>query len=271
MAMLAVAVSRPTRHARVFVIALLSQWLTMRSRSDFISTVFNGIPRFAILAWIAGQSDDTTVVATVSVGIVLLVIWTAAALRVSFALRNEAFMGTLDLNMLARSPLALITLGKAAAVTFSFVPNAIAALIVVLAVTREPITVAALPAFVVAMTLAIVALLAVAFVFVPSMFIVGNRAGSFAAITPFGAVVSGFVYPLSVLPGWLEFIARLLPTSWAMETVRWAIFGGHSASDFAGHWGMAIGLTALYIGISVWLFGVAERRIRRTGDVEGGF
>ena len=269
--MLARGAARPTRHARVFVIALRSTWLEMRTRSEFISTLGNGVPRFAVLAWIAGQSEDSSVVATVSVGIVLLVIWTAAAFRVSFTLRNEAFLGTLDLNMLARSPLALITLGKAAAVTLSFVPNAIAALIVVFAVTRQPITVAALPAFAVAMTLAILALLAVAFVLLPMLFIIGNRAGSFAAITPFGAVLSGFVYPIDVLPGALEVVARLMPTSWAMETVRWSIFGGHDASDFAGHWAVAAALTALYVAISVWLFRVAETRIRRSGSVEGGF
>ena len=263
--------ARPTRHARVFLIAILSEWLEMRTRSEFISTVGNGVPRFAVLAWIAAQSDDSSVVATVSVGIVLLVIWTAAAFRVSFALRHEAVLGTLDLNMLSRSPLALITLGKAAAITLSFIPNAIAALIVVFAVTREPITVAALPAFAVAMTLATLALLAVAFVLLPMLFIIGNRAGSFAAITPFGAVMSGFVYPIEVLPGVLESVARLIPTSWAMETVRWAIAGGHPASDFVSHWGIAAALTALYVAVSVWLFRVAESRIRRTGSVEGVF
>ena len=244
---------RPTRHVRVFLVALLSTWLEMRTRSEFISTLGNGVPRFAVLAWIAGQSEDASVVSTVSVGIVLLVIWTAAAFRVSFALRHEAVLGTLDLNMLARSPLALITLGKAAAVTLSFVPNAIAALLVVFAVTREPITVAAVPAFAVAMMLATLALLAVAFVLLPMLFILGNRAGSFAAITPFGAVLSGFVYPIDVLPGALEFVARLMPTSWAMETVRWAISGGYPASDF------------------VWFFRLAESRIRRSGSVEGVF
>lgn len=103
------------------------------------------------------------------------------------------------------------------------------------------------------------------------LFIIGNRPGSFAAITPFGAVLSGFVYPIDVLPGALEFVARLMPTSWAMETVRWAISGGHPASDFAGHWGIAAALTALYLVISVWLFRVAENRIRRSGSVEGVF
>ncbi len=269
--MLARGVAPPTRHARVFLIALVSQSLVMQSRSAFVSTFFNRVPRFAVLAWIAAQSDDSTVVATVSVGIVLLVIWTAAVFRVGFALRTEAVLGTLDLNMLSRSPLALITLGKAAAVTLSFVPNAVVALLVVLAVTGEPVAVAMLPAFVVAMTLALAALLSVAFIFVPTTFMVGSRAGSFNAITPFGAVLSGFVYPLDVLPGWLELAARALPTSWAMETVRWAIFGGHSAADFATHWAVAAALTALYVAAAVWLFGVAETRIRRTGSVEGGF
>ena len=180
--MLARGVAPPTRHARVFLIALVSQWLVMQSRSAFVSTFFNGVPRFAVLAWIAAQSDDSTVVATVSVGIVLLVIWTAAVFRVGFALRTEAVLGTLDLNMLSRSPLVLITLGKAAAVTLSFVPNAVVALLVVLAVAGEPVAVAMLPAFVVAMTLALAALLSVAFIFVPTAFMVGSRAGSFNAI-----------------------------------------------------------------------------------------
>ncbi len=271
MAVLAEAAALPTRHARVFLVSLISQWLVLRSRADFVSTFFNGVPRFAILAWIAAQSDDSTVVTTVSVGVVLLVIWTAAVFRVGFALRTEAVLGTLDLNMLSRSPLALITLGKAAAVTLSFIPNAIVALLVVLAITGEPVRVEMLPAFVVAMTLAVAALLSVAFIFVPATFMIGSRAGSFNAITPFGAVLSGFVYPLDVLPGWLEIAARGLPTSWAMETVRWAIFGGHSGADFAAHWAVAASLTALYVLAAAALFRLAETRIRRTGSTEGGF
>ncbi len=262
---------RPARHARVFSIVLLSQWLAMRSTADFVSTFFNGVPRFAILAWIAAQSDDSTVVATVSVGVVLLVVWTASVFRVGFALRTEAVIGTLDLNLLSRSPLVLITMGKAAAVVLSFVPNALVALLVVLVVTREPIAIAMLPAFAVAMALAAVSLLSVAFIFVPAMFLAGGRPGSFNAITPFGAVLSGFVYPLDVLPGWLEVVARLLPTSWAMESVRWAIFGGHDATDFLGQWAVAAGLTAVWAGLAVWLFGVAQHRLRRTGQFEGGF
>ena len=262
---------RPTRHVHVFLVALLSTWLDMRSTQDFVSTVFNGIPRFAILAWIAAQSGDPTVMATVSVGIVLLVVWTASVFRVGFALRYESTIGTLDLSLLARSPLVLITMGKAAAVVLSFVPNAVVALLVVLAVTREPIAVAMLPAFAVAMTLATVSLLSVAFIFVPAMFLAGGRAGSFNAITPFGAVLSGFVYPLDVLPGWLEVVARLLPTSWAMESVRWAIFGGRDATDFLAQWLAAAGLTAVWVGLAVWLFGVAQHRLRRTGQFEGGF
>ena len=262
---------RAARHLHVFGVACVSQWRTMTLRDDFVASVLNATPRFALLAWIADQSGDASVVTTVTIGIVLMVIWTAAIRRVGFALRYEATAGTLDLNLLGRSPLAFITLGKSAAITLSFVPNGIFALLVVLLITREPLAIAHIPPFLVSMTLALVALLTVAFIFVPATFMIGSRAGSFNAITPFVAVLSGFVYPLSVLPGWLEAAARLLPTSWAMETVRWSLAGGYARSDFAAYWAVAIALTLLYASAAAWQFGIAERRIRRTGNAEGGF
>ena len=82
---------------------------------------------------------------------------------------------------------------------------------------------------------ALVAVIALCFVFAPFSFIVGVRGGFFNALMPFGTVVSGFLYPIDVLPASLETVARLLPTAWAMQAVVDSIDGRASSATIVLH------------------------------------
>ncbi|MBA3841369.1 MAG: ABC transporter permease [Actinobacteria bacterium] len=76
--------------------------------------------------------------------------------------------------------------------------------------------------------------------------------------------VSGALFPLSVLPGWLRAIGRVMPTKPAFDGLRHALFGG-------GGWGgdALILLTIGCIGapLSVALLDAGLRHARRTGTL----
>jgi ABC-2 type transport system permease protein len=79
-----------------------------------------------------------------------------------------------------------------------------------------------------------------------------------ALLSPFAAVF----YPLSALPVWMQFVARLLPPSYVFEGVR-AIVAGHRAAGI----GLAAGasLAALYILLAGAFFAHIYRQAVRTG------
>jgi ABC-2 type transport system permease protein len=69
-------------------------------------------------------------------------------------------------------------------------------------------------------------------------------------------------YPLSVLPGWMQSLARLLPPSYIFEGMRKVVAGG-AASGGALLWSAALAL--LYILLALWIFTRVYRHAVRTG------
>lgn len=76
------------------------------------------------------------------------------------------------------------------------------------------------------------------------------------------APVSGIYYPVSVLPGWLQFFAHLLPSSHVFEGMRAVLFQQHF--DYTLFW-KAVGLNAVYLVLGVGAFLLAFRVARTRG------
>ena len=78
---------------------------------------------------------------------------------------------------------------------------------------------------------------------------------------------SSFLYPVGQLPEALEYVARALPTSWAMESIILSAQGGGSYATVIVRWGIALGIAAGWLGITAWMFRKVEQRLRVTGEL----
>jgi ABC-type multidrug transport system permease subunit len=112
---------------------------------------------------------------------------------------------------------------------------------------------------------AIGAVVAFSFIFSPLGFLLGARGGAYNALMPLGAAISGFLYPIGLLPSGLEAIARCIPSAWAMEAVVRSVDGSEGFSRLLADWTVAAGLTAFYLLMAVRLFRLAEQRVRGSG------
>ena len=245
--------------------AFIQQWQVAIGTANFLGLGIGAIPLVAMLAWIASESDDPTVLAYISVGVFLMVVWNTSVFRIGAALSGELFQGTLELNLMSRSPLMLVMLGKVLALAAFSSLTGIAAVVTVLAVSQQFIDVANVPLLLISLIFAMPALIDGGFIFTPLLVLVGGRPGFFNAILPFGVVFGGFLYPISLLPAGLQTIARFLPTSWAMDGVIRSVEGGGPAWRIAGDWGVALALTALYLTLTYFMFRKVEERVRVTG------
>lgn len=95
------------------------------------------------------------------------------------------------------------------------------------------------------------------------------RVGTGADILAWGLAglispVSATYYPVGVLPGWAQAVARALPTSHVFESMR-AVLGG--AATPWGELGIAFGLDAVYIGAAALFARHMLETMRRRGLV----
>ena len=87
-------------------------------------------------------------------------------------------------------------------------------------------------------------------------------------VQAFFLLVSGVYYPVSVLPQWLQILARVSPATYVLEGMRAALLPETSTRDPLSYvWPLLVmGLVMLPLG--VYLFQRAERYTKRTGKLK---
>lgn len=79
-------------------------------------------------------------------------------------------------------------------------------------------------------------------------------------------MLSGTLYPISVLPGWLEAAAKVLPQTYLIEAMRLAVLDGASIADLAPQLGPLLVFVAALPG-SLIVFDYAMHRARVEGSL----
>lgn len=81
-------------------------------------------------------------------------------------------------------------------------------------------------------------------------------------------VVSGVYYPVSVLPGWMQWLATVSPATYALDGVRDAILEGDGLGALGDElWPLlAIGVVSIPLGLAVFRLG--ERHAKRHGKLK---
>jgi ABC-2 type transport system permease protein len=86
---------------------------------------------------------------------------------------------------------------------------------------------------------------------------------------------SGAIFPISVLPAWLQPVGYALPVSYWLELIRRALLGSQALqySTFPALsnlqlLGILIAMTAFWSVLSIWLFRVLEHSAREKGNID---
>ena len=235
--------------------------------SALFGPVVSAIGPGVVLGYVAGRGENQTALSYVFIGAALSMVWNLGIFRTGWSLSNEHSMGTLDLMMTTRTPLALIMLGKALAIMAFVAIGGVVAFVIVLAMSQRTPELDNAALFLISGGTALIAVIATCFVFAPFSFVAGVRGGFFNALMPFGSVVSGFLYPIGLLPASLEAVARLLPTAWAMQAVVDSTEGSASMGAIALELLISLGLSAALLALAWWLFIKAEQRVRLSGSL----
>ena len=81
-------------------------------------------------------------------------------------------------------------------------------------------------------------------------------------------VVSGVYYPVSVLPEWMQWIAKISPATYALDGIRKAILGGATLSAlWSDLWPLLL-IGAVSIPLGLWVFQRGETYAKRHGKLK---
>ena len=254
-------------HSRAVRAAFVQQWKLMMRSHLFLSQWTLSLPYILVVGWIAARSDDPAVLDYVAVGAFLSMIWNASVFQMGYSLNVEFFLGTFEPQIASRTPVMVTMLGKCIAIIVLSCTSGVVAAVTILVLAQRVVDVASVPLLLVSLACVMFALFASAFILSPLMVLTRARAGVPNLFTWAGVILGGLLFPVSLLPMGVELVARLLPTSWAMEAVIRSMDGGASVVWIAARWTIALGLTVIYLGMAGYLFAIVMRRVRISGTL----
>lgn len=81
-------------------------------------------------------------------------------------------------------------------------------------------------------------------------------------------LVCGFVFPVDVLPSWVQKISYLLPPTWSIKLMRMSVMGGVETSVFFDTFYKLSFVAGIYIIIVIILYRIIDKQVRILGTLE---
>jgi ABC-2 type transport system permease protein len=81
------------------------------------------------------------------------------------------------------------------------------------------------------------------------------------------AFLCGFMYPIRVLPGWLQIVSGAIPIRWALQAMNESLLGNRDAVFLITHWSIALGISLIFLAITSWLQSKVHDSIRVSGEL----
>lgn len=224
----------------------------------FISRTFTGVDRTAEL------DGAPTYFAFALVGIVITVVMTAASTSLAIRIREEQLTGTLE--ALVVQPLSSFELAVGL-VGFPFLfamVRALAYLGIAWAWLDVDLAQADWSGVALVFLTAGLALTSLG-IALGAIVLVIKRGDVLASVAVFAlGLISGSLFPISVLPDWLEPLAKISPLRFAFDGLRSALYRG-------GGWGDDVAVLAVFgaltFPVAVWIFDRSLRFAERKGSL----
>ena len=203
----------------------------------------------------------------VVVGAALSGLWSVLLFAGSSAISHERSLGTLELVVAAPASFFVVYGGKiAGTLAFSLV-SVLLSYAIGAWLFGYPITVADPVGFAASLVLALVALWATGMLFAP-LGILWRTVGRFLGLMEYPIYsLSGFLFPILLLPGWTLPVSYLLPPYWAALALHASARGELDLVALAEVWAVLLFTAVVLMLVSSRLFRAVLQRARRAGSL----
>ncbi|HTJ62062.1 MAG TPA: ABC transporter permease [Candidatus Saccharimonadales bacterium] len=203
----------------------------------------------------------------VVVGAALSGLWSVLLFAGSSAISHERSLGTLELVVAAPASFFVVYGGKiAGTLAFSLV-SVLLSYAIGAWLFGYPITVADPVGFAASLVLALVALWSTGMLFAP-LGILWRTVGRFLGLMEYPIYsLSGFLFPILLLPGWTLPVSYLLPPYWAALALHASARGELDLVGLAEVWAVLLFTAVVLMLVSSRLFRAVLQRARRAGSL----
>lgn len=81
------------------------------------------------------------------------------------------------------------------------------------------------------------------------------------------AVVCGFMYPVSILPAWMQAISMVFPIRWALQAMDASLMGEADPTRLWPVWGLSMAASLVFWLVSLGLENLVHNKIRISGEL----
>jgi ABC-2 type transport system permease protein len=200
------------------------------------------------------------------IGLLFASILQPTAIGTSTSARNEQVQGTLE--YMASQPVRRLYLGLSWS-AYSFLQS-VGVAMAVLALT---VTIGFRVTHVnVGVVVGVVLLTIVVFAAIgnagAALVIVVQQGGTIVAgVLSIIGVLSGTLFPITEMPGWLQFFSHLSPLTYALNALRSATLAGQPSTSFVKDFLVLVGYAVVLLPLSAWLLNMAFKVAQRRGTL----
>ena len=205
----------------------------------------------------------------VVVGTVMTALWTQALLFNSGVINADRFTGRLEYLEAAPAPIFGIAIGRCVSALVFSAASAVASYVVAAWLFGYGLTLSDPAGFALSAFLAVFSLLAVGILFAPLSFR-WLAFGSFLSGLEYPLyVLCGFLFPILLLPGWLQPFSYALPPYWAARALHATSSGAASTDQLGLYWLLLLVSSLVALALARWLFDYFLSSTRRHGLLDG--
>lgn len=243
-------------------------WAGFRAQSKSIirenvyifSTIIFPFLYMALMVFYFRYAGRTDAILFAVVGTGLMGMWLVATFITAYIVVVERWSATLELIVATPSALQLWVLGRSLAST----ALSLVSLVITLVSTHFfsiPLTIKQ-PLLFVLIVIATTLTLTLLGTVISSLFVLTRSATPIANTLLYPVyILSGLVFPPSVLPAWLQPLSLISPLRWASDGLRAAILDDVASAKRSLIVLMIMSITLVVS--SIWCFRIIERRVRR--------
>ena len=207
-----------------------------------------------------GQGADYAVFVVVGSGMTGL--WSSLLFISGNSINFERWSGTLEILVGLPTPIPVIVFGKALANVTQSLLSMVAGYFAASLLFGYPLQVEQPLLFVISLAFTVVAFVSFGLIIAP-VFVINPGVQGFQNAMEFPVyILSGFLFPIALLPGWTTPLSYLLAPYWAARALHGASSGGASPSEVAFCWGMMLLFSLIYLFVSSRLFRLMIRKAR---------
>ncbi len=218
-----------------------------------------------LLARAAGNANPDLIYTVLGGGIMGM--WSGLVFTSTYDIRADRREGTLELIVGSPTPLRRVVGFRSLLNILAGSTSMIAAIAAAIFIFDYSFTAIHTPGVIIAFLLLLFGLWCMG-IFLANMLAWSRLSGTFVDLLEMPiALLCGFMYPISILPVWMQQISAIFPIRWALEALRESMRGAAVDQSLTTSWLISLGISLVFLMVARWFDGKVHDHIRVTGEL----